>query len=386
MKLHNRITAVLLACAAVCGVLTGCTDGSSQGDSAADGLWLGIEPAQEDEFGKVTYEDGLYLSQTVKEPLPDLYADDTKQKKTVTEEGVRYALYEQHAEIIGHEKSFSAEELTIPETVEGLPVTKITDVETDSDSVFNIDKLGAFYGCYTLTSVTMPDGMHSVGNYAFYGCKNLREVELPESVMHIGDRAFAMCSTLTKLTVPSGIDTVGDSAFSLTPWYDDLLYHRDLIIFNGRLYDAGRRCTGSITVPDYVISVGAYAFYSCEGLQSVILPESVQSVGEYAFCGCPDLHSVLFLNPECEICTDASTISNRISGGERDFYKGIIYGEAGSTAEKFAKKRGYRFESTEEFFDRQKKMQSKQNAAELPDDEALSDTAELPDDETESAQ
>ena len=88
MKLHNRITAVLLACAAVCGVLTGCTDGSSQGDSAADGLWLGIEPAQEDEFGKVTYEDGLYLSQTVKETLPDPYKKDKKLvRKGTTDEG-----------------------------------------------------------------------------------------------------------------------------------------------------------------------------------------------------------------------------------------------------------------------------------------------------------
>lgn len=383
MKLHNRITAVLLVCTAVCGVLTGCTNGSDGQNSTADGLWFGIEPAQEDEFGKVTYEDGLYLSQTVKEPLPDLYEKDTKQQKTVNEDGVRYALYEKHAEIIGHDKSFSADALVIPAEVEGLPVTKIADVKTSDESVFDIDKLGAFYGCYTLASVTIPEGMHSIGNYAFYGCKNLREVELPETVMHIGDRTFAMCSSLKKLTVPSGIDTVGDSAFSLTPWYDDLLYHRDLIIFNGRLYDAGRRCTGRITVPDYVISVGAYAFYSCSGLESVILPESVQSVGEYAFCDCPDLHSILFLNPECRICSDASTVSNKRTGGDKDFYKGIIYGEAGSTAEKFAKKRKFRFESTEEFFERQKN-QMKQNASEHPaENDALSDTAALPEDDAE---
>ena len=45
--------------------------------------------------------------------------------------------------------------------------------------------------------------------------------------------------------VRSAIDTIGDSAFSLTPWYDSLLYHRDLVIFNGKVYDAGRRCTGT---------------------------------------------------------------------------------------------------------------------------------------------
>lgn len=378
---RKQIAAGLLACAAACSLLCGCTDDSSGAEnSTGEGLWLGIEPAVEDEFGKATYADGLYLSQTVKEPVPDPYADDTKLRRTgTTEDGIRFALYQEHAEIIGHTDSFSAEELVIPETISDLPVTKIVSVETAEDSVLDIDTNGAFYGCYTLSKVTLPDSMREIGDYAFYGCKNLKEAVLPESVMHIGDRAFAMCSTLTVLNIPSGIDTIGDSAFSLTPWYDDLLYHRDLIIFNGRLYDAGRRCTGDIVIPDYVVSVADYAFYACDGLKTVVIPESVQSVGACAFCDCPDLYAVLFRNPECDIVTDASTVSNKITASSRDFYKGIIFGEADSTAETFAKKLGYRFESTESFYIRQQERRGQ--AAKAAADESAEPDEESVDDE-----
>ena len=354
----KQFAAALTAMAVCAALLCGCGSGSPAAEnSGADGLWLGIEPAAEDEFGKATYSDGLYLSQKVKDPVPDPYADDKKQKKTgTTEDGVKYALYQEHAEITGHTNSFSEEIFEVPSEIEGLPVTKIVSVSVAEDSVLDIDVNGAFYGCYSLAKVTVPDGVREIGDYAFYGCKNLKEVELPESVMHIGDRAFAMCSMLTSLTVPSGIDTIGDSAFSLTPWYDDLLYHRDLIIFNGRLYDAGRRCTGDIVIPDYVVSVGDYAFYSCGGLNSVVIPESVQSVGKYAFCDCPGLYAVLFRNPDCEIVREASTISNKVTASNKDFYKGIIFGEEGSTAEQYAKKFGYGFETTDQFYIRQQDL------------------------------
>lgn len=347
-----RCAAVLLACLTGCSALCGCASGTS-GEDSGSGLWLGIEPAKEDEFGKVTYADGIYLSQNVQEPVPDPYADDTEEKETgETGDGLRYTLYQRHAEITGHSDSFELEELDIPAEIGGLPVTRITDVALNEGSVFDLDRNGAFYSCYTLRRVNVPEGVREIGQYAFYGCKNLQEISLPESLMEIGTHAFSMCSSLKEMTVPSGIDKIGESAFSLTPWYDDLLYHRDLVIFNGRLYDAGRRCTGHITVPDYVVSVADYAFYSCEGLETVVLPASVKSVGKYAFCDCPDLYGVLFLNPECEIPEDASTLSNKVTGSDRDFYKGIVYGEENSTAQRFARKFDYRFESTADFFAR----------------------------------
>ena len=344
----KRLCAGLILGSMLCTVLSGC----AQNQGNAEGLWVGISANSESE-DSAKFEDGTYLSQTVHEPKPDPYKDDTKHSKDTEKDGVRYALYQKHAEIIGHTDDFSAEEFVIPNEIEGLPVTKIAHVQAESNSIFEIDKNGGFYSCYSLKTVTIPEGMTDIGNYAFYGCKNLKEIELPESVARIGDRTFAMCSNLSKMTIPAAIERIGDSAFSLTPWYDSLLFHRDLVIFNGTVYDAGRRCTGTVTVPDYVIAIGDYAFYSCPGLQAVILPESVKTIGKYAFCDCPDLRSVVFLNPECEIPSEKTTISNKLNGATRDFYRGIIYGIPDSTAETFAKKLSFRFEDTDEFERRQ---------------------------------
>lgn len=347
--MHLKQIAALLMTAS-CILASGCAESTAAEESSGSGLWLGIEPAREDEFGKATYEDGLYLSQKVLEPQPDPYKKDkTLVREGKTDEGIRYALYEEHAEITGHTADFNAEELVIPETISGLPVTKIVSVAVSENNKFEADKEGGFYSCYTLSKVTMPESMYEIGDYAFYGCKNLREINIPESVMHIGARAFAMCSSLTALTVPSGIDTIGDSAFALTPWYEDLLFHRDLIIFNGRLYDVGKRCTGEIIVPDYVVSVEDFAFFACDTVTAVVLPESVKSIGKYAFCDCPQLKAVVIPNPKCKIYDDRSTFSNKKNSGDKDFYRGMIYCEKDSAVYRFVKKYSYHYGETDAY-------------------------------------
>lgn len=347
--MHLKPIAAILITAA-CILLSGCTNQINGDESSASSIWLGIEPARENEFGKETYEDGLYLSQTVKEPQPDPFAKDKKRvREGTTDEGIRYVLYQEHAEIVGHTSKFNAEELVIPETISGKPVTRIVSVAFSETNRFEADKTGAFYSCYTLSKVTIPDGLYEIGDYAFYGCKNLRTIEIPESVMHIGKSAFAMCSSLASLTVPSGIDTIGDNAFAQTPWYNDLVFHRDLIIFNGRLYDAGNRCAGEVIVPNHVVSVSNYAFYSCADITAVVLPESVQSIGQCAFRDCPKLKAVVIPNPDCKIFADTSTFSNKKYIGDEDYFKGTIYGEKDSKVSKFAKKYNYDFDETAEY-------------------------------------
>ncbi|MCR5617552.1 MAG: DUF4214 domain-containing protein, partial [Clostridiales bacterium] len=51
----------------------------------------------------------------------------------------------------------------------------------------------AFNGCYNLTSVTIPDGVTTIGAYAFSYCNNLKKVVIPESVNEIGYAAFDSC-------------------------------------------------------------------------------------------------------------------------------------------------------------------------------------------------
>jgi hypothetical protein len=54
----------------------------------------------------------------------------------------------------------------------------------------------AFYGCYSLTSVTMGDSIIEIGKNAFNWSSNITSVTIPESTTWIGDYAFYCCKSL----------------------------------------------------------------------------------------------------------------------------------------------------------------------------------------------
>ena len=59
----------------------------------------------------------------------------------------------------------------------------------------------AFYGCSSLTSLTLPSNATKIGESAFYGCSGLTSLTLPSSVTSIGSSAFYGCSGLTSIYV-----------------------------------------------------------------------------------------------------------------------------------------------------------------------------------------
>ena len=59
---------------------------------------------------------------------------------------------------------------------------------------------GAFCGCSGLISITIPDSVTSIDNYAFYNCRSLTSITIPSSVTEIGAYAFYGCSGLTSVT------------------------------------------------------------------------------------------------------------------------------------------------------------------------------------------
>lgn len=76
----------------------------------------------------------------------------------------------------------------------------------------------AFGSCNALTSITVPEGIETIGTAAFAGCTQASSITLPNSLVTIGDRAFA-CSidganrSLTSLTIPKNVKNIGASAF-----------------------------------------------------------------------------------------------------------------------------------------------------------------------------
>lgn len=72
---------------------------------------------------------------------------------------------------------------------------------------------GALKGCVSLKRVALPPGLQRIMGSAFKGCRKLEEVEIPEGVFHIGSYAFHRCHSLKRVKVPASVEELGECAF-----------------------------------------------------------------------------------------------------------------------------------------------------------------------------
>ena len=70
-----------------------------------------------------------------------------------------------------------------------------------------------FYYCTSLTSITLPEGLTSIGESAFMGCISLTSINLPDSLTSIGMQAFHSCVSLTSITLPDSLTSIEYGAF-----------------------------------------------------------------------------------------------------------------------------------------------------------------------------
>ena len=149
----------------------------------------------------------------------------------------------------------------------------------------------AFLGCSSLTSLTLPSSLQSIGNSAFYGCNSLTSLTLPSSLQSIGNSAFCDCSSLTSLTLPSSLQSIGGFAFSGCSSLTSLTLPSSLQSIGGGAF-LGCSSLTSLTLPSSLQSIGNSAFWDCSSLTSLTLPSCLQSIGNSAFYGCNSLTSL----------------------------------------------------------------------------------------------
>ena len=148
-----------------------------------------------------------------------------------------------------------------------------------------------FNGCRSLTSITLPDGITSLGNFCFDGCISLTSITLPSGITSLGNSCFWGCRSLTSITLPDGITSLGEDCFRECSGLTSISLPSGITSLGNSCFSF---CSGltSITLPAGLTSLGNWCFYYCSSLTSISLPSGITSLGDDCFSCCSSLTSI----------------------------------------------------------------------------------------------
>ena len=165
----------------------------------------------------------------------------------------------------------------------------------------------AFYECYGLTSVVIPNTVTSIGNYAFSGCHKLVEVINKSSLdINVGSSNYGRVAEYAK-EVHNGESKIVNKDGYLFYTYNGVNY---LLGYVGDDTD--------ITLPNRYdgenYEIYEYAFYGSSNITAVTIPDGVSAVGLYAFNNCTRLEKITI-----------PFVGNKKNGAENTHF-GYIFG------------------------------------------------------------
>lgn len=237
-----------------------------------------------------------------------------------------YNIVDGHAEIVRpSNNNYISGNLIIPSTVSNNGVN------------YTVSAIGAYSFQYTsITSITLPNTITSVGYLAFYGCNNLTKTNytgtitdwcnisfstssieanpcclshnlyindtlvtdliIPEGVTELKFACFYNCSNITSISLPSTLTSIGSAAFEGCSGLSSIIIPNSV---NSIEDFAFKNCTGlvHVEIPSSVHSISNDVFYGCCGLISVVLPSTISSFGVHVFCYCNSLTEIILKAP-----------------------------------------------------------------------------------------
>ena len=169
------------------------------------------------------------------------------------------------AKVKGPEATTLLTQVTIPEKATNSLNGESYTVTAIADKAFRNTRFNG-----EITSITLPDSLKEIGDFAFFSCFKLEGINLPDGLTKIGYQAFQNCYSLTEITIPSSVTTMGSHVFNRCTGLKEVTFEK-----NSQLS----------ALPDAT-------FANCISLESFTLPNGFASIGENAFYKCGNLYAL----------------------------------------------------------------------------------------------
>ena len=238
--------------------------------SLASAAMLALLSAAPAVYAAPELEEDEYIIETPEQEKPETYesGDYTYSKLVAADDsGEQAACIEQYN---GRET-----DLVIPAELDGLAVVQLGK--------------NAFVDADYLHSVTLPETLTSLGDYAFVNCQKLVEYrvaagnavyESKDGVLYRGTvlERYPLGTVPTEIVIPEGVTGIGDVAFACSSMLSSVTLPDSLTSIGIAAFSDCERLT-SFTVPDGVTEIANFTFNSCGSLENITLPDTIERIG-----------------------------------------------------------------------------------------------------------
>ena len=286
---------------------------------------ISVEETSDSTFPEETSAEDITASETEmnvvpKEETADITTDErtgtsSDTAVTVSEEDSISAMSENAPLSVGEtftidEISYTVTSTTTPYTVEVSDVSLFLEGElvipasiTNDNVSYEVKSIagGSCQGLYHLTSITISEGVETMGDSTFFNCYNVTKISLPSTLQTFTLGGFAALETIQLSENNPYFQVVDDVLYSkdgtalwLYPSAKEdhafAMLNTTQTIKEGAFYYNQKLTT--LTMPDSVTTVEPYAFDHANGLREVVFGTNVSKCGEFNFYKCENLETL----------------------------------------------------------------------------------------------
>ena len=164
----------------------------------------------------------------------------------------------------------------------------------------------------SILSLTIDNGIDSIGDRAFKSCSNLKTINVAQSVTQVGAECFYGCTALEVFN-NHGIVNLSSKSFAECENLKEISIESLVSLGEGTFFNCKK--LSDCYLPN-ITSIAKAAFQSCLSLEEYNIPSTVKSIGESAFEGCSAISSIVIPNNVLELghgafkdCISLSSIS-----------------------------------------------------------------------------